>query len=48
VHFTPGQQVRHKRFGTGQILEVRGDELTVAFIRHGERRVLASYLRPAG
>ncbi len=47
TRFTPGQKVRHARFGTGEIREIRGDELTVAFVRHGERRVLASYLRPA-
>ena len=44
--FTVGQMVRHSRFGTGEVLEVSGRELRIRFIRHGERRVLGSYLSP--
>jgi ATP-dependent DNA helicase RecQ len=44
--FQRGQTVRHARFGTGEVLDVTGEELEVAFIRHGQRRVLASYLQP--
>jgi ATP-dependent DNA helicase RecQ len=45
--FTQSQIVTHPRFGTGKILEARGDELTIEFVRHGTRRVLASYVAPA-
>jgi hypothetical protein len=41
------QLVRHDRFGTGEVVEVSGDEVEVAFARYGQRRVLAGYLRPA-
>ena len=44
--FERGQRVRHERFGIGDVLEARADEVNVAFPRYGERRVLASYLRP--
>ncbi|MDB6091933.1 MAG: ATP-dependent helicase RecQ [Gammaproteobacteria bacterium] len=46
LSFQRGQKVRHARFGTGEVLDVAGEELEVAFIRHGQRRVLASYLQP--
>jgi ATP-dependent DNA helicase RecQ len=45
--FSRGQRVHHVRFGTGRITAVEGDQLTVAFVRAGERRVLATYLKPA-
>jgi ATP-dependent DNA helicase RecQ len=41
------QLVSHGRFGTGEVIEVSGDEVEVAFARYGQRRVLAGYLRPA-
>ena len=41
-----GQTVRHSRFGTGEVLEASDRELRIHFIRHGERRVLASYVTP--
>lgn len=41
-----GQRVRHERFGIGDVLEARADEVRVAFPRYGERRVLAAYLQP--
>jgi ATP-dependent DNA helicase RecQ len=44
--FGRGQRVRHERFGIGDVLEARAGEVTVAFPRYGERRVLVSYLRP--
>jgi ATP-dependent DNA helicase RecQ len=45
--FTVGQFVRHARFGRGKVVDVSSQELTIVFTRHGERRVLASYLEPA-
>lgn len=41
-----GQRVRHSRFGSGEIRKIEGDQVIVAFVRGGERRVLASYLEP--
>jgi len=41
------QLVSHDRFGTGEVVQVSGDEVEVAFARYGQRRVLAGYLRPA-
>jgi ATP-dependent DNA helicase RecQ len=42
-----GQRVLHDRFGLGDVIEISGDEITVAFPRFGERRVLRSFLQPA-
>jgi ATP-dependent DNA helicase RecQ len=42
--FAVDQIVAHPRFGSGKVLEARGDELTIDFVRHGTRRVLASYV----
>ncbi len=44
-NFVRGQWVQHARFGHGEVLEVADDQVTVQFVRGGERRVLASYLR---
>jgi ATP-dependent DNA helicase RecQ len=44
--FGVDQIVTHPRFGSGKIMESRGDELTIDFVRHGTRRVLASYVSP--
>jgi ATP-dependent DNA helicase RecQ len=45
--FVRGQWVQHARFGHGEVVEVVDDQITVQFVRGGERRVLAAYLRPA-
>jgi len=45
--FIPDQLVTHSRFGSGKIVAATGDELTIDFIRHGTRRVLASYVSAA-
>ena len=42
-----GGQVRHKRFGSGTILEISGDNLTVDFGAPGTKRVRSSFVRPA-
>jgi hypothetical protein len=36
--------VRHRRFGSGQVVAVEGRTVTVAFVRVGERRVRDAYL----
>lgn len=43
--FSRGQWVRHEQFGEGEVLEVAEDQVTVQFVRGGERRVLAGWLR---
>jgi ATP-dependent DNA helicase RecQ len=45
--FARGQWVQHDRFGHGEVTAVIDDQVTVQFVRGGERRVLAAYLRPA-
>ena len=45
--FVRGQWVQHARFGHGEVIEVVDDQVTVQFVRGGERRVLAAYLQPA-
>ncbi|MBA3914850.1 MAG: RecQ family ATP-dependent DNA helicase [Acidobacteriales bacterium] len=42
-----GHQVRHKRFGSGTILEISGDNLTVDFGAPGTKRVRSSFVRRA-
>ncbi len=44
--FRVDQLVIHARFGSGKIVESRGTELTIDFVRHGTRRVLTSYVTP--
>lgn len=45
--FVRGQRVRHARFGNGEVVDVADDQVTVQFVRSGQRCVLAAYLRPA-
>jgi DNA helicase II / ATP-dependent DNA helicase PcrA len=54
-HFSAGEKVFHAKFGEGAILEANdrrdGDqELVIAFQRHGEKRLMASFanLEPIG
>jgi ATP-dependent DNA helicase RecQ len=41
--FEPGEPVRHRRFGLGEVRRAEGGKITVAFAR-GEKKVEASYL----
>ncbi|MDH4139788.1 MAG: DUF3553 domain-containing protein [Coriobacteriia bacterium] len=41
--FEPGDAVEHKTFGRGTVREVKGDRVTVAFERAGEKKLLAGY-----
>jgi ATP-dependent DNA helicase RecQ len=41
--FQPGEPVRHRRFGLGEVRRAEGAKVTVAFAR-GEKKVDASYL----
>jgi ATP-dependent DNA helicase RecQ len=45
--FDIGDRVRHRRFGTGQILEISGQNLTVDFGRSGHKRIRREYVERA-
>ncbi len=45
--FSPGDQVRHKRFGPGHVLDIHGDNILVAFAKSGQKRLRANFLLPA-
>jgi ATP-dependent DNA helicase RecQ len=45
--FVAGAAVRHKTFGSGEIVRAEDDQVVVSFIKHGERRVLTSKLKIA-
>lgn len=44
--FSPGMGVKHRRFGRGAVLRAEDEQIIVHFARHGEKRILASMLRP--
>lgn len=43
--FTAGSRVEHPKFGIGEVIRAEEQQVIVAFVRHGERRMLASRLR---
>ncbi len=45
--FPPGREVRHRKFGVGEVVRAEDEQIVVAFVRHGERRILRSHLKPA-
>jgi ATP-dependent DNA helicase RecQ len=45
--FHIGDRVRHRRFGTGQILEITGENLTVDFGHSGQKRIRRNYVQKA-
>ena len=45
--FHPGDQVRHKRFGPGHVLDVHNDIILVAFAKSGQKRLRAGFLTAA-
>lgn len=45
--FAVGASVRHAQFGTGEVIAVEGDKITVRFASEGEKRVQAAYLEAA-
>jgi ATP-dependent DNA helicase RecQ len=45
AEFKAGRRVRHAHFGTGEVVRAENDQVIVAFVRHGERRILASRLK---
>ncbi|HZQ24800.1 MAG TPA: ATP-dependent DNA helicase RecQ [Terriglobales bacterium] len=45
--FQIGDRVRHRRFGTGHVVEISGQNLTVDFAASGNRRIRSAYLQKA-
>jgi ATP-dependent DNA helicase RecQ len=45
--FAPGRRVEHPAFGLGEVIRAEDEQIIVAFVRHGERRILASRLQLA-
>jgi ATP-dependent DNA helicase RecQ len=45
VTFTPGHHVKHRSFGRGEVVRAEDEQIVVQFVRHGEKRILASKLR---
>ena len=41
-----GDNIEHRKFGSGVIIDIRGDRLTVRFANHGEKNIIADYVRP--
>jgi ATP-dependent DNA helicase RecQ len=44
--FSPGDEVMHRGYGNGKVVEVAGNNVVVAFPRRGKRRIRASWLSP--
>jgi ATP-dependent DNA helicase RecQ len=44
--FAPGDEVKHRSYGNGQVVDVSGENVVVAFARRGTHRIRASYLSP--
>ena len=45
--FAAGARVFHQKFGTGTVLDVDGNKLTVAFDKAGQKRVLDGFVQAA-
>ncbi|WP_417243093.1 ATP-dependent helicase [Celeribacter sp.] len=45
--FTVGDRVFHQKFGYGQVLQIEGDKLAIAFDHSGEKKLVASFVIPA-
>lgn len=46
-NFAAGDRVEHSKYGPGTVIEVTGDRITVRHDRHGEKRIMASFLQPS-
>jgi DNA helicase-2/ATP-dependent DNA helicase PcrA len=42
--FAVGDRVFHQKFGTGNVVHVEGNKLTIAFDRAGEKKVVDSFV----
>ncbi|MEM7171583.1 MAG: UvrD-helicase domain-containing protein [Pseudomonadota bacterium] len=45
--FALKERVFHQKFGYGKVLEVDGEKLTIDFEQAGEKKVIASFVKPA-
>lgn len=45
--YHPGTRVFHQKFGYGTVSLVEGERLTIAFDQGGEKKVVASFVKPA-
>jgi ATP-dependent DNA helicase RecQ len=45
--FRPGDEVRHRTYGAGQVIEVDGDKIVVAFPHKGKHKIRAEWLARA-
>jgi ATP-dependent DNA helicase RecQ len=45
--FHPGETVRHRRFGTGTVIDIHQDDVLVQFEKAGKKRIRISFLAPA-
>ncbi len=45
--FHAGDQVSHKRFGPGKVLDIHNGMVLVAFAQQGQKRLRADFLTPA-
>lgn len=43
--FSPGHLVKHRSFGRGEVVRAEDEQIVVQFVRHGEKRILASKLQ---
>jgi len=46
--FSIGERVFHQKFGNGNIAAIEGNKLTIDFDRAGQKKVLDSFVTPAG
>jgi len=46
--YKPGERVFHQKFGYGLVAEVDGNKLTIDFDKAGRKRVVDSFVAPAG
>jgi DNA helicase-2/ATP-dependent DNA helicase PcrA len=46
--FTVGDRVFHQKFGYGEVMEIEGDKLLIAFDKAGDKRVVGKFVVAAG
>ena len=44
--YTPGEKVRHKKFGVGTIIEVKKNQLSIAFPGLGIKKLDPAFVKP--
>jgi DNA helicase-2/ATP-dependent DNA helicase PcrA len=45
--YKAGDRVFHQKFGTGNVLQVEGNKLTIQFDRAGQKKVVDSFVQKA-